>query len=37
MIVDTLNGYETYREALKLLDIGKFDSFDKVANQLGIL
>ena len=37
VIVDTLNGYETYREALNLLDIRKFDSLDKVANQLGIL
>ena len=36
VIVDTLNGYETYREALKLLDIKSFDSFDKVVNQLGI-
>ena len=36
VIVDTLNGYETYREALNLLDIRKFDSLDKVANQLGI-
>ncbi len=37
VIADTLNGYETYREALKLLDIKSFDSFDKVVNQLGIL
>lgn len=37
VIIDTLNGYETYREALRLLDIGKFDVFDKIANQLGIV
>lgn len=34
VIIDTLNGYETYKDALNLLDIKGFDKFDKLAKEL---
>lgn len=36
VVIDTLNGYETYKGALNLLDIKKLSSFDKLAKGLGI-
>ncbi|MDE5603757.1 MAG: ImmA/IrrE family metallo-endopeptidase [Helicobacter sp.] len=36
VIIDTLNGYETFKEALNLLNIKGFDKFDKLAKELGI-
>lgn len=37
VIVDTLNGYETYKEALNLLNIKGFDKFDKLAKELKVI
>ncbi len=37
VIIDTLNGYETYKEALNLLDIKGFDKFDKLAKELKVI
>lgn len=37
VIIDTLNGYATYKEALNLLDIEKFSSFGELTKKLGIL
>lgn len=34
VIIDTLNSYETYKDALNLLDIKGFDKFDKLAKEL---
>ncbi|PAF43527.1 ImmA/IrrE family metallo-endopeptidase [Helicobacter sp. 11S02596-1] len=36
VIIDTINGYETYKDALNLLDIAKLSTFDKLAEELGI-
>lgn len=37
VIIDTLNGYETYKDALNLLDIQKFDTFDNLAKELKVV
>lgn len=37
VIIDTLNGYETYKDALNLLDIQKFDTFDNLAKKLKVI
>lgn len=37
VVIDTLNGYETYKEALNLLDIKKLDTFDKLAKELKVI
>lgn len=36
VIIDTLNGYETYKEALNLLNI-KLDKFDKLAKKVKVI
>lgn len=36
VIVDTLNGYETYKDAMNLLDIKTIKSFKNLAQKLGI-
>lgn len=36
VIIDTLNGYETYKEALNLLDIKGFDKFDEIIKKLKV-
>ena len=36
VIIDTLNGYETYKDAMNLLDITKIKTFNELAKKLGI-
>lgn len=36
VIIDTLNGYETYKDAIYLLDIKSIKSFNNLAKSLGI-
>lgn len=36
VIIDTLNGYETYKDAIYLLDIKSIKSFNNLAQNLGI-
>lgn len=36
VIIDTLNGYETYKDAIYLLDIKNIKSFNNLAQNLGI-
>lgn len=36
VIIDTLNGYETYKDAMDLLDIKSIKVFNKLAEKLGI-
>lgn len=36
VIIDTLNGYETYKDAIYLLDMKNIKSFKNLAQQLGI-
>lgn len=36
VIIDTLNGYETYKDAIYLLDIKNIKNFNRMAKKLGI-
>lgn len=36
VVIDTLNGYETYKDAMNLLDITKIKTFNELAKKLGI-
>lgn len=36
VIIDTLNGYETYRDAIYLLDIKNIKIFNRMAKELGV-
>ena len=36
VITDTLNGYETYKDAINLLDIKSVKAFNRTVKELGI-